>query len=138
MTASKFSPECLPCFTHQASHRQRTGGVVCSIQIAQQAGQPVGMGPAHISTDGCQQPYEGHNFQCHYLHREPLHSSLIGSRQRAGLEHLIRHPDQANRLQNLRHKLFHPGQRSAPTRSSNTDTALPMGPQTIWDTRLGN
>ena len=71
--------------THQARHRQRTGGVVCSIQIAQQAGQPVGMGPAHISTGGCQQPYEGHNFQCHYLPLEPLHSSLQGSRQRAGL-----------------------------------------------------
>ena len=120
----EFSPECLPCFTHQASHRQRTGGVVCSIKIAQQAGQPVGMGPAHMSTDGCQQPDEGHNFQCHYLQREPLHSSLIGSRQRAGFEHLIRHLDQANRLQNLRHKLFHPGQCSAPTRSSNTDTTL--------------
>ena len=91
----EFSPECLPCFTHLASHRQRTGGVVCSIKIAQQAGQPVGMGPAHMSTDGCQQPDEGHNFQCHYLQREPLHSSLIGSRQRAGFEHLIRHLDQA-------------------------------------------
>ena len=57
-------------------------------------------------------------------YNEPLHSSLIGSRQRAGFEHLIRHLDQANRLQNLRQKLFHPGQCSAPTRSSNTDTAL--------------
>ena len=31
-------------------------------KIAQQAGQPVGMGPAHMSTDGCQQPAVGHNF----------------------------------------------------------------------------
>ena len=80
----EFSPG-LTMQTHQARHRQRTGGVVCSIQIAQQAGQPAGMGPAHISTGGCQQPYEGHNFQCHYLSLEPLHSSLQGSRQRAGL-----------------------------------------------------
>ena len=37
----EFSSECLPCFTHLASHQQRTGGVVCSIKISQLAGQPV-------------------------------------------------------------------------------------------------
>ena len=42
----EFSPECLPCFTHLASHRQRTGSVIGSIKIAQQAGQQVdGAGP---------------------------------------------------------------------------------------------
>ena len=92
------------------------------------------MRPAQISTDGCQQHYEGHNFQCHYLQREPLHSSLVGSRQRAGFEHLIRHLDQANRLQNLRHKLFHPGQCSAPTRSS---TVKALSIEAILASRIG-
>ena len=133
----EFSSECLPCFTHLASHQQRTGAWFVASTFHSWQGSQSGMRAAQISTDGCQQHYEGHNFQCHYLQPEPLHSSLVGSRQRAGFEHLIRHLDQANRLQNLRHKLFHPSSAQLPP-VQVTQTQLSCGSTNNMDTSLGN